>query len=417
MLADHAVPEGLAPDRVAIDAAGFVRGTFTAPELARLATHLAARGPSALATLPLADRLAAWSSTVEAFLDPEAPERRRLFPQLLTTSRLSAEGLCEGLEILLGGVRDAAARALASGIPAGAQRGLAGAILAGNLPGLATQCLLPALLAGRPLLLKSSSAEPLFAPAFLAALVARAPGLADAFAAVSFAGDASALIEAAFAPVERLVVYGGGEAAAELAPRYGSRLISHGPKASVAMIGRGVDPLAVARGLARDIALFDQRGCLSVQAVYVDGDADELGEMLAWALALEHGRLPPGPCAPEEIAAVQQVRAEAELRGVGMPRLALAQGTVIVEPRADFRPSPGLRTVRLHPVPELAGALAALAPWRGRWQGAALAGEAAWRLEGELVALGFSRCALPGALQAADATWANGGVDPRALFA
>lgn len=417
MLADYAVPEGLAPGRSAVEAGGWMRGSFTAAELARIATHLAARGPAALAALPLADRLTAWGSTVETFLDPEAAERRRLFPQLLTTSRLSAEGLCEGLEVLLGGVRDAAARELAAGLPPGAPRGLAGAILAGNLPGLATQCLLPALLAGRPLLLKSASAEPLFAPAFLAALVARAPTLADAFAAVSFAGDAGALVGAAFDPVERLVVYGGGEAAAALAPRFGSRLISHGPKASVALIGQGVDRLAVARGLARDVALFDQRGCLSVQAVYVDGDADELGEMLAWALALEHGRLPPGPLAPEQAAAVQQARAEAELRGLAMPRLALAQGTVIVESRADFRPSPGLRTVRLHPVPTLTGALAALAPWRGRWQGAALAGEAAWGLEGELAALGFSRCALPGALQAADATWVNGGVDPRALFA
>jgi hypothetical protein len=59
--------------------------------------------------------------------------------------------------------------------------------------------------------------------------------------------------------------------------------------------------------------------------------------------------------------------------------------------------------------------LAALAPWRDRLQGVALAGlgaaEAA-RLRRALGALGVSRFTAPGELQSPGARWQNGGVDP-----
>jgi len=67
-------------------------------------------------------------------------------------------------------------------------------------------------------------------------------------------------------------------------------------------------------------------------------------------------------------------------------------------------------------VPALRAALKSLAPWREKLQGAALAGEEAWALEGELADLGLSRLAQPGELQHADAGWRNGGIDPRELF-
>ncbi|MEO7975401.1 MAG: acyl-CoA reductase, partial [Thermoanaerobaculia bacterium] len=173
------------------------------------------------------------------------------------------------------------------------------------------------------------------------------------------------------------------------------------------------------RGLARDIALFDQRGCLSVQAVYTEGDPEELAAALAWALALESARLPHGPIDPATAAAVQQLRAESELRNGAHegPGLDLAQGTVLIEKELGFRPVPGLRTVRVHGVRALGDALPALQPWKGRLQGAALAGPKALALADDLHLLSFSRLAPPGELQSADATWHNGGIDPLAVFA
>jgi hypothetical protein len=125
---------------------------------------------------------------------------------------------------------------------------------------------------------------------------------------------------------------------------------------------------------------------------------------------------PPGPADPASLAVVQQMRLEAEMRGLRRPRLPIAIGTVLVEPQPAFRPSPGLRTVRIHPLADLGRLPDVLAPWRGRLQGAALAGEDAWRLAPALAGLGISRYAAPGELQSPDVTWHNGGIHPlRAL--
>ncbi len=359
-----------------------------------------------------------------AFLEPGSAERSALLPRLLTSSRLSAEGLTEGLEIVLGGASGASAAAMAreverlSSAGSGPAAGLVGVILAGNIPGLAVQSLLPALLIGRPLLLKGASTEPWFAPALVAALVAREPALADAYAAVSFRGDDGEDIAAAFENVETLLAYGGGETIARLAERFSRRLVAQGPKASVAFLGRGTDPVCTARALARDIALFDQRGCLSVQAVYTEGDPEELACALDWSLQIEAARLPHGPIDPTMAAAVQQLRAESELRsGSNSGRATeLAVGTVLVERETFFRPVPGLRTVRVHGVNSLADVIPKLEPWKGKLQGAALAGRAAEELRTTLPFLGFSRFAKPGELQEADASWANGGIDPLQVF-
>ena len=422
---DFQVPDDLAPLIAPVDATGARRGRFSPRELQALAGRLATRGPAAVATVALARRLAIWNESLAALLEPGSPERSALLPRLLVSARLSAEGLTEGLEIVLGGASGSSAAELArrtgdlsDDLAGAAPEDFAGVVLAGNIPGLAVQSLLPALLLGRPLLLKSASAEPWFAAALVEALVAREPALADAYAAVTFAGDDEAAFTAAFGEVERLLVYGGEAAVTSLAARFGTRLIAQGPKASVAFVGDGVDPVGTARGLARDIALFDQRGCLSVQAVYTEGDPEELATALAWALALESARLPHGPIAPATAAAVQQLRAAAELRRGSRTgqHLGLAVGTVLVESETFFRPVPGLRTVRVHGVRDLRDALPALEPWRGRLQGAVLAGPTADELAATLPLLSFSRLAPPGELQSADASWANGGIDPLDVF-
>jgi hypothetical protein len=92
-----------------------------------------------------------------------------------------------------------------------------------------------------------------------------------------------------------------------------------------------------------------------------------------------------------------------------MPR---AAGLVVIDPEPAFRPTPGRRTVRIHPLPDLSRLPALLTPWKDRLQGAALAGEAARALTPALERLGLSRLTAPGDLQSPDATWYNGGIDP-----
>jgi Acyl-CoA reductase (LuxC) len=100
------------------------------------------------------------------------------------------------------------------------------------------------------------------------------------------------------------------------------------------------------------------------------------------------------------------------MRGLWHSSPAPREGTVVVDPRPELRPSPGLRTVRVHPLADLSRLPGLLHGWKGRLQGAALAGEAAWSLEPELRELGISRFAPPGELQSPDASWHNGGIDP-----
>jgi acyl-CoA reductase-like NAD-dependent aldehyde dehydrogenase len=397
-----------------------------------------------LRSLPDAALLDAWAATVEAFLDPGSPERQELAAPLAALCGLSAAGLDAGLEAVLGGVRRRPAAALLARAAALAQEraerqgaideaarpALVLVVLASNLPALAVQPLLPMLALRRPVLLKSPSAEPLFAPAFAAALTRREPRLAGAIAAAAWRGGDADLEAPLLAAAGTVVAYGDSAALADLARRAaGKRFVGYGPQMSLAAIGPSAGgaagageglPEALAAGLARDVALFDQRGCLSVAAVYVAGDLDaatRFAARLEAALADLAVRWPPGPAAAAALAAVQQARLETELRGLPRSSLPPTAGTVLVEPELALRPSPGLRTVRVHPLADLDRLPELLAPWRGRLQGAALAGAAAWRVAPRLAELGISRCAAPGELQSPDASWHNGGVDPLTALA
>lgn len=389
--------------------------------LVPLAESLAAPHP-ALASLPEKRLIAAWSETVEAFLDPASPERQTLDPRLAVSSGLSPAGLDAGLAAVLGGVREAPFRTL---LRAASERreqepGAAGfvlAILAGNLPGLAVQPLAAAVALRRPALLKSPSAEPWFAPAFVAALLSRDAAFRGAYAAASWTGGDREVEAPILERASRVLAYGDQATLDDLARRAPGKLCGYGPKTSLAIVGpvgRSAVP-AIAAGLSRDIALFDQRGCLSVAAVYTSlpgPSAGELAEALAAELARRARLWPPGPADPRDLAAVQQLRLASELRGLVVLGENPAEGTVIVEPEPRFHPSPGLRAVRLHPISDLARVPDLLASWTGRLQGVALAGADAAALVPALAALGVSRFSPPGELQDPDATWHNGGVHP-----
>jgi hypothetical protein len=416
VLHDVATPPGVLPPSAAANAlAGiaFSSARWTPSDLGRLMNHLAELGSRALEEIPQDDLLKAWCEAVDEFRDPSSAERRSLDPALSRLCRLSAGSLEAALEVVLGGVAATAIRPLvelAPEIPGDPSPLLV--ILSSNLPGLAVQPLLPALLLRRPILLKSASAEPLFAPAFVRALSRRQPALGEGVAAVTWMGGDQALEAPVLDRAGRILAYGDCDSIESIERRASGKVYAYGPKTSLAIIGRGVPVERIAEGLARDIALFDQRGCLSVQAVYVEGDARMLAEALAIELVGAAQRLPPSAPDPVVAAGVQQIRLEAALRGLWVAELSMAVGTVVVDPSPEFRLSPGLRTVRIHPIEELSILPEVLAPWSGRLQGAALAGQGAWSLQLRLESLGISRCAEPGQLQAADATWHNGGIHP-----
>lgn len=369
-----------------------------------------------LAALPAERLAAAWAGAIAELRGPSpgspaAEARARMAASL----GFSPPGLAASLEIVLDSVAGPEALAL-FGAPPSPAAGPLLAYLAATPPGLAAQAVLPALALRRPMLVKTASAEPHFAPLLLRLLAEREPILAEAYAAASWRGGDRASEDPLLAAAGRVIAYGGAQAMADLEPRCPS-FFGFGPKLSVAILGPDTDVAAVAPGLARDIALFDQRGCLSVQLVLATGDTGMLARELSAALGEEARHLPPGEATAAELAEVRLLREEAALRGCWVSPLPLRHGTVIAEtPEARLAPSPGQRTVRIHPLEGLAQALALLEPWSGFLQGAALAGGAEI-LAPELRRLGVTRVAPPGELQHAGlAGWPNGGRPALEIF-
>lgn len=403
------------------------RALLTPPSVTRVLEGLAAAG-APLAEISDDAILAAWQRTLEELIDPGSESRRSIDGHLAAVHGLSPPALQGALESVLEGVMGEHARALFQ--QAALEQTTARTpprpllvVLASNIPALAVQALLPALALRRPVLLKSASAEPLFVPLLLERLVAHEPRLRPGLAALTWPGGEGSIEEVVLAGVGRVVAYGGGDAMDDLRRRAGGKLIAFGPKLSLAIVGAEVDPRRVAPGLARDIALFEQRGCLSIQWVVTFGDPRALAEALAEGLrqlASSWPRVPSSDIPLDELSALRQLRDEATMRGLYQPSLGLDEGTVIVEdPDAlkdpedldsrGFEPSPGGRCVRIYPVADEESLAAALAPWRDRLQGVALAGEA-WRLAPSLRALGVSRLAEAGELQQPDSSWRNGGI-------
>ena len=377
------------------------------------AKRLAAAAP-ALRAISDDHLLAAWNDTLTAFIAPTSPERRQLDPDLLAATGLSPAGLDRGLRTIGAGMAGEPAAAALRGAPKQYEDGFNLVILPASPPGLMLQSLLPALAARAPVLFKASSAEPCFAPAFLAALGQCLPTLRDAYAAATWTGGNGA-IETPLRAAARLVVAYGGEATIDaLQAAATRRLIAFGPKLSLGWVGADADLDRAARGMALDIALFDQRGCLSVEAVLVEQTAAEpFAEALANALSALATELPPGRSDAAERAGVRLAREDADLRALPWYGDALDTGTVIVETDVRISPSPGLRTVRIHGVCELP----TLVDSNGRLQGIAFAGRMPATVRRAFEQAGVSRFAPAGQLQATDAAWRNGGIDLAAEFA
>lgn len=354
-----------------------------------------------------------WSATVENYRDSSSAERRSLDPVLGPAAGMLPACLSASLEALLEGYRgQPSVRVIRRGrdFPGS---GSTVAILPSTVPGIALQTMLHCLALRQPLLLKAATAQPYFAAAFLDTLARRLPAIAEAVAVVTWKGGDPSIEEELLASWQTVVCYGTGATIDDLRRRISERLVAFGPKASLAIVSesRDGDSRAIADGLARDICLFEQRGCLSLQAVYTEtGAAEELCESLASALERAAETWPP-EADVECLARRRHTRLEAELHGLHVEPLSIGAGTVLLDPVPSFRPSPGLRCVRVHPITEIERLPRILEPHADLLQGVSLSGHRAEALRPALETLGVSRFAPPGELQSPPADWRNGGID------
>lgn len=299
----------------------------------------------------------------------------------------------------------------------------------------------------------------------LAALAQSSRALGDGFASVVWPGgapDYRELEEELARRAAPLIVYGGagGQLAYRLRRGAGGRgaeetadanrrreapgpdeLVGFGPQHSVAVVSPGFSTTAGAgeerlsrslEGLALDIALFEQQGCLSPQVVFVaDGAeaAEQVGRGLAEAMREVALRLPPTPSTVFDQAQLQQEVLQAQMGGASVD--SGPWGTVLVGGDSPSwpRPLPARRSVRVvgmtpsdlaealrHHVEELQGVA-----WIGAQDASADSGDSesarqlsalrSWLRERGV------RVAPAGQLQETDAHWRNGGIDLAAVFA
>ncbi|MBK9261546.1 MAG: proline dehydrogenase [Polyangiaceae bacterium] len=93
-------------------------------------------------------------------------------------------------------------------------------------------------------------------------------------------------------PLHELHLYGSDESIASITAGLPPGVVvrAHGTGIGIAVIGASVDIGSAANALARDVVVFDQRGCLSPRFAFVEGDAVR-AEVFALALHEALGRL------------------------------------------------------------------------------------------------------------------------------
>ncbi|HXJ32830.1 MAG TPA: acyl-CoA reductase [Candidatus Eisenbacteria bacterium] len=215
-------------------------------------------------------------------------------------------------------------------------------VLASNVPGLAVPAIALSCLAGAATVVKSGRADRLSAPAFHRALAAVDPDLAATVVTAYWPGGATDVEDAILGRADLVVASGADASVGTLARRLGTRVVAQGGRTSVAVALGDVDDAVVA-GLATDVALYEQRGCLSPHRVFVVGDAAGLAERLRAALDDVARSLPRPPATTAERAAHRLAVEEARFGGATV--LESTGGTVIVGGTAT---EVGRRTVFVH---------------------------------------------------------------------
>jgi hypothetical protein len=389
--------------------------------------RLRARSPRAL--------LATLARALDRWSDPGSSWRRELEAKLPAATGFAPETVRRGLEVALAdwtgdalerlAARELGApRAMSAGDSAFPSFELCSVVLAGAIPMPTLKAIVAPLALGTPVLVKPASRDPITAELVARSLAELDPEL-GACVALAPISRSDAAAQAALLEADCVVAYGDDATVASLAARTAPsrRFVGHGHRLSLAAFGpevaRGDALRAAVAGLAQDVALWDQLGCLSPLALYAVADTracERIAESVAAALADASSRWPRGEIDAASAARFSHARADAELRAAAATGVALhadpAGGWCVVrELDAEPRPAPLHRFLRVHPVADASALAAAIAPYLRHLAGVALAGFGAHSADvaRSLRAAGATYVCAPGSLQAPPLEWESEG--------
>ena len=319
-------------------------------------------------------------------------------------------------------------------VKGGAVRAFGPALLAhvwaGNVPGLPLWSLACGLLVKAGNIGKLPSAEPVFATLFARLLCEVHPPLADCLAVVWWKGGQPGPAATLYRASDTVLAYGGSAALREVREQVpaSTRFIAYGHKLGLTLVGRAAldrqrGP-AAARRAALDVVRWEQQGCYSSHAVYVErGGAvspRDFAQHLAAELANLGHRHPRRALALDEAEAVAAWRRAAEWRAIaatdGGGNELLGDAAAPWALAYSDRPQPlvptaGQRCVQVSAVDALDDVLPLLAPHAAFLQTVGLATTPAelYRLGAALGRVGVTRIAPLGGMTQPEAGWHHDG--------
>jgi len=292
---------------------------------------------------------------------------------------------------------------------------LVGHVIAANTPLLAWGSVLRALIMGSSSLVKISSQDNgLWINLFVDSLARAHPQLARCVHVLSWSGDDNDLNEALCSSVDALMVYGSDATikAFEVLAEGKTALIGYGHRVSIG-IADCTTPEIEITGFARDIAVYDQAGCLSPQMIFFFGSSDQ-AEEFSIDLAKQLLSVCEGIGGlKRSVRAAQAIRthiALARMSGCQVIGDESMRWTVINARNASIYPPGGSGIVHVRRIDKLADILQWTQLYRGRFQGCAIAtmkllSNKCYLDYGFIETLGFSRVCRPGELQTPPISW------------
>ncbi len=262
-------------------------------------------------------------------------------------------------------------------------------------------------------LLKVASSDPIFPLLFAQCLQECDPDnvLAPYFAIINFRGGDSELEEEFKQRCNAIVVWGGQKAltAWHKGCDGTARLIPYGPRLSLALISsaclreasRSAEGLAsLAKAMATDVVMWEQRGCGSPQALFLQESEHQAAFIEELQLALESFRfsLPMAPLSRDEQIEITRERelvrySEIEGQGRAIFTPQRQDWSILVRRDISRLGSPLNRTLLVHPFSELTEVTACLAPYHAMLQSVGLGVSAEERpaIRKSLTACGVNR--------------------------
>ncbi len=229
---------------------------------------------AALRAMPTAERVAALGRVAAAWTGERSTWRRRAVPALVASTGYATAAVESALDELwtaLAGREIAAvvAREMDDAITRAPER-LAWHSFAGNVPGAGVFGIFGALVAGVPSLVKTARRETVLPVLVAESIAAEDARLGDAVTAVHWPGGSDAHERVVVERATIVLAYGRAETIERIAAMRPRRLLRFGPRLSAAVVCSEAATAATAGAAARQVALFDQQGCLSPQYVVVE---------------------------------------------------------------------------------------------------------------------------------------------------